>query len=146
MVKGIEDLFPRLRDADYRVIGPPDATYNCIAWAAGVTDAWWWPSGDPAAVYWPPGAPREETLDAVIAAFASIGFESCQDADVEVGFEKIALFAGASQAPTHAARQLATGRWTSKLGQLECIEHDLPDLEGAEYGTVAAILKRPRGR
>jgi len=41
------------------------------------------------------------------------------------------------------ARQLADARWTSKLGGLEDIEHALHDLVGAEYGTVALILRRP---
>lgn len=40
-------------------------------------------------------------------------------------------------------RQLPTGRWTSKLGQAEDIEHDLRALEGEIYRAVALILKRP---
>lgn len=36
--------------------------------------------------------------------------------------------------PSHAARQLPNGRWTSKCGQAEDIEHDLRDLEGRLYG------------
>lgn len=52
--------------------------------------------------------------------------------------------------PTHAARQLPSGAWTSKLGEWEDIEHDtLEALEGSEgrgeaYGRVALILKRER--
>lgn len=33
-------------------------------------------------------------------------------------------------------------RWTSKLGELEDIEHDLTDLEGAAYGKVVLLMKR----
>ena len=44
--------------------------------------------------------------------------------------------------PTHAARQLRSGRWTSKLGQAEDIEHELRALEGAIHGAVVLILKR----
>jgi hypothetical protein len=44
--------------------------------------------------------------------------------------------------PTHAARQVAADRWTSKLGELEDIEHSLRDLEGAVYGSVVQIMKR----
>ncbi len=44
--------------------------------------------------------------------------------------------------PEHAARQLANGRWTSKLGRAEDIEHQLHDLEGEVYGTVALLMKR----
>jgi hypothetical protein len=35
------------------------------------------------------------------------------------------------------------GRWTSKMGILEDIEHALHDLEGIEYGVVALVMKRP---
>jgi hypothetical protein len=58
--------------------------------------------------------------------------------------EKIAIFADATGSPTHAARQLTSGRWTSKLGEAEDIEHELRAIEGDIYGTVVAILKRPR--
>jgi hypothetical protein len=57
--------------------------------------------------------------------------------------EKVALFADPAGIPTHAARQLASGQWTSKLGQAEDIEHELRALEGEIYGVVALILKRP---
>jgi hypothetical protein len=45
---------------------------------------------------------------------------------------------------THAARQLDNGKWTSKLGQLEDIEHEsLEALSGAVYGSVVQVLKKP---
>ena len=68
----------------------------------------------------------------------------CPAADLEPGVEKIALYANAVGKPTHGARQLANGRWTSKLGKREDIEHALHDLEGELYGTVVRIMKRPR--
>jgi hypothetical protein len=39
----LEDVFPGLQGTAYRVTSPADRGYNCIAWAAGVTDDWWWP-------------------------------------------------------------------------------------------------------
>ena len=45
--------------------------------------------------------------------------------------------------PTHASRQLSNGRWTSKLGPSERIEHDFDALEGAAYGQIAQIMRRP---
>lgn len=77
------------------------------------------------------------------ALFALFGYLPCAEEDVEEGFEKVALFADSSGNPKHAARQLTTGRWTSKLGRMEDIEHELRDLEGAIYGSVVLILKRP---
>jgi hypothetical protein len=45
---------------------------------------------------------------------------------------------------THAARQLPGGRWTSKLGKAEDIQHDTPGVvAGGLYGNVVAIMKRP---
>jgi hypothetical protein len=46
--------------------------------------------------------------------------------------------------PTHAARQLPNGKWTSKLGRWQDIEYELDGLVGKMYGTVTVnqILKR----
>jgi hypothetical protein len=141
----LEDLFPALRGSPYQVTSPVTDVYNCIAWAAGVTNKWWWPFGDPAKTDWPANAPRNETIDAFRQAFATLGHDECPSADLELGMEKIALFADAAGIPTHAARQLPTGRWTSKLGVLVDIEHELTDLEGTEYGSVALVMRRPVG-
>jgi hypothetical protein len=45
--------------------------------------------------------------------------------------------------PTHAARQVGYGKWTSKLGSLVDIEHDINGVSGTRYGSVAVIMKRP---
>jgi hypothetical protein len=93
--------------------------------------------------FWPPEAPREESPEAFIAAFSTLGYLPCENPDLELGFEKIALYASADGKPTHAARQLPTGRWTSKLGQLHDIEHaTLPVIEGPIYGVTVCFLKR----
>lgn len=137
----IERLFPGLRDTDYQITSPPDDVYNCLAWAAGEAQLYWWP-GDPESSYWPDGAPLDESLRAFEVAFATLGYFACATEELEIGFEKVALFADEHGLPKHAARQLPNGRWTSKLGLLEDIEHNLRSLEGAEYGTVALLLKR----
>jgi hypothetical protein len=59
------------------------------------------------------------------------------------GIEKIAIFVDAKQAPTHAARQLPDGRWTSKFGCLEDMSHLLQQAEGSFYGKVARYMSRP---
>ena len=141
MVDQIELMFPRLRHGNYQVMSPRTDAYNCIAWAAGDTTRWWWPD-DPKG-HWPDGAPRLETPEAFREAFATLGYTACRGDELEAGFEKIALFANAAGFPTHTARQLSTGRWTSKLGLLEDIEHALNDLEGTAYGSVVQIMKRP---
>jgi hypothetical protein len=93
--------------------------------------------------YWPAGVLRDETLAGFQEAFASLGYTVCAGEELEAGFQKVALFADADAFPTHAARQLESGRWTSKLGELEDIEHALRDLEGVEYGSVVLVMKRP---
>ena len=70
-----------------------------------------------------------------------MGYEPCERGDLEPGFEKVAIFAD-DEGPTHAARQLDNGRWTSKLGSMEDIEHALEGLAGSEYGRVVRYLRR----
>jgi hypothetical protein len=144
LVKFLEELFPGLAETGYRITSPPDDSYNCIAWAVGVTHQWWWPLGDVTKSNWPQGVPRQETVEAFLATLAICSFTICDTADLESGFEKIAIYADARGSPSHAARQLENGRWTSKLGVREDIEHDLHALEGTEYGKVVAIVRRVR--
>jgi hypothetical protein len=143
MVGYIEQIFPALRGSAYRVTSPEEDTYNCIAWAAGDTTKWWWPDepGHPDSAYWPAGVPRVETLEAFRQAFATLGYVVCNDDQPETEYEKIALFALVGT-PKHAARQLPSGRWTSKLGPMEDIEHARHDLTGLVYGAVALVMKR----
>jgi hypothetical protein len=143
MSEYLRSVFPGLRTTPFRVTSPADDKYNCIAWAANDTSNWWWVRGDTPPTVWPPTAARELTLDAFTAAFHTLGYVSAADESLEPRMEKVALFADPVRIPTHAARQLASGQWTSKLGQAEDIEHELRALEGEIYGVVALILKRP---
>ena len=139
----IENCFPALGPGGYQITSPDSEAYNCIAWAVGQTDLWWEP--DPFGLYfWPPGVPRRLTLDAYVQAFAVLSYTLCDIADLELGFEKVAIYVDTMGRPTHAARQLPSGKWTSKLGKLEDIEHETLDcLSGSSYGSVALFLKRP---
>ena len=142
MVTPLEDLFPGLRGSGYQITSRADRRYNCIAWAAGDSLGWWWPDAA-GAEYWPASAPRDETVAAFQQMFESLGYIVTSSDGLEAGFDKIAIFALSSGAPTHASRQLANGRWTSKIGERDDIEHGLRDLEGMEYGVVALVMKRP---
>ena len=144
----LERLFPGLRGSSYGVTSPRERRYNCIAWVAGDTRRWWWPDVPPDddGYYWPPGVSTEETVAAFVEAFATLGYVPGDADDQEPGWERVALFADASGLPTHAARQLPGGRWTSKLGRLEDIEHNLRGLEGEVYGRVVQVLRRPTQR
>jgi len=108
-------LFPNLKISPWKVTSSKAATYNCIGWAMQETRNWW-----PIYYYWPPGAERTESVAACRQAFESRGFEACQSSDLEPGFVKVAIYAQGYEL-THAARQLPSGTWTSKLGLLEDI-------------------------
>lgn len=74
-------------------------------------------------------------------AFKTIGYARAADGELEAGYEKIAIYAVGSK-PTHAAKQLPDGKWSSKLGALEDISHQLEGVENTEYGAVAFFMKR----
>jgi len=129
----------------FRKTSPRDRRYNCLAWSVGDTTRPWVPGGDPVTTRWPPGAPRHLDLNSVVASYASLGFERDSEPVLTEGFDRVALFVDHDGDVIHAALQLASGRWTSKMGEWEDIEHDdLAALEGGEYGQVAAVLRRPR--
>ncbi|MEQ8536244.1 MAG: hypothetical protein RIB93_02065 [Coleofasciculus sp. D1-CHI-01] len=138
-----EDEFPRLFATGYRITSKASRIYNCFAWAAGEDDRWWNPVEPENPYYWLNGVPAELTIAAFIQAYQTLGYEPCDSSDWEEGFQKIALYATPDGEPTHAARQLPNGKWTSKLGRWEDIEHELDGLISEMYGSVRQILKRP---
>ncbi|HEX8163531.1 MAG TPA: hypothetical protein VF538_16795 [Pyrinomonadaceae bacterium] len=127
--------------------------YNCIAHAAEDCKRWWWPipkhliNNDR---YWPPEAPPEQTREAFITAFARLRYERCESVEPEEDYEKVALYVATIATattrkgdPTHMARQLPCGNWSSKLGKEWDIRHDkLEGLQGRSYGEVKQILRR----
>lgn len=133
--------FPNLRDSQFTRTSPEDARYNCIAWATEDDTRWWWPSHN---YYWPSEAPFEVTLAAFETAYGLAGYTKCTNGTLERKFAKIAIFADSHGMPTHAARQLTNGRWTSKLGPNIDIEHALEAIEGGQYGNVARFMKKKR--
>lgn len=139
-------VFPGLHTQDYNCTSPSSIAYNCIAWAADDTSAWWWPDDHSIGYgYWPSNVPREETIEAFVAAYATLGYERCASSSDEQGFERIALYALPDGSPTHAARRLPDGFWTSQLGIFEDITHaTLACLDGPTYGRAVVFLRRPR--
>ena len=136
MSTDLEQLFPGLADDGYVVSSPESAAYNCIAWSVGESDRWWQPG-----IYWP--AQPGDDLAALVALFASLGYEPCDHDGHEAGHEKVALYADAGGEWTHAARQRPDGWWTSKLGEGVDILHRTPRaLVGEVYGEVRTLTKR----
>ena len=122
-----------------RVTSPATKEYNCIAWAAEDEKRFWWPLGG----YWPPTAPRETSLEAFIKVFNNLGYEKCDNPDLESGYRKVTIYAK-DGIPTHAARQLNNGKWTSKLGKAEDVEHDGLMLPILSYGQPILFLRRKK--
>ena len=143
-----KEMFPALEDDPaFRISSDFCPGYNCVAFAAGDTTQVWEPMGSaaltPAGTYWPPGVIALSTVGAHIAAFATLGYEPCDSPDYEDGYRKVAIYTTPDGTPVHAARQVAPGVWTSKIGGAEDIEHDAPDrLAGTIYGTPTVWLKR----
>lgn len=150
--KSLERAIPDLKGARYDVTSPEDPSYNCIAWAAGDDGKWWEPvpgfgSGPIlGGNYWPQGVPREYTLESYERAFRRQGYRRCASTDLKPEWEKVALYVDGTGIPSHAALQLPSGRWTSKMGFLEDIEHDGLDVVAGDgiYGTVALVMRRKR--
>lgn len=132
-------LFARLDASNHKVTSPRTVHYNCIAWAAGESDRWW----DVAdGYYWPDDAERSYDTNALVSAFKTLGYTEASSAALVKGKDKVAIYSLRGEF-THIARQLKDGRWASKLGDLEDIEHTtLESLEGAHYGATTVILER----
>lgn len=130
---------PNLKEVDYENKSKNTVTYNCFAWAAEEINHRW----DPNSYYWPKGIVRELRAETFIQAFETRGYKVCDNPELEVGFQKIAIYVDNVGDPTHAARQLESGLWTSKLGDHEDIEHKTLECL-RDYGRVAIYMKRPR--
>ena len=144
--KIIRKLFPKLGATDFKVTSDQDPQYNCIAHAADESDRYWDPTAPPQSPYfWPDGVPRDPTLQNYIAAYATKGYQASNTLDPEEGYDKVVLYVDANGVPTHAAKLLPNGRWTSKLGDEWDIEHKtLHGLSGKAYGTPKQGLRRPK--
>jgi hypothetical protein len=137
-------IFGKLNSQNHIQTSPETNSYNCIAWAAGEDHRWWQPNV-PAFLgyYWPSDAPSGMHIDCLIGAFQTLGYAPCANGSHEAGMEKVALYAKPDGTWSHAARQLGTGKWTSKLGKLEDIQHDDPAvIEGRTYGAVSCYMSR----
>jgi hypothetical protein len=119
--------------------------YNCAAFAAEDESQKWDPF-PPGAHYWPPRVPRSYFLSAFIEAYATIGYEPCGDGSLDSSNEKIVIYTNEYGGVEHVARQLADGKWTSKIGDQEDIIHENPDSLRVGYGEPRCFLQRSRTR
>jgi hypothetical protein len=83
------------------------------------------------------------------SAFEAIGYEVCHGASIndalEPGFDKVALYVDDDGMWSHAAKQLPSGEWSSKLGLEEDIAHKTAHCFGGSiYGNVAYVMRRKK--
>jgi hypothetical protein len=141
-----ESHFPNLTRDSYRKTSDATDKYNCAAWVVGDQLQWWqppFPIKEPGH-YWPEGAPKTLFISSFIKAYELCGFVRC-DNSIEEGCQKIALYADVNGYFMHVAVQLPNGKWSSKLGEWEDIEHEnLDALQGhyPAYGFVECWMKR----
>jgi hypothetical protein len=141
IINNLRQSFEHITEFNSRPTSPDSSDYNCIAWAYGRNDIWCHPDSE--GQYFWPISNRKYSVDAFMELFSSIGYILCTDESKEDGFLKIVLYVDKEGLPTHAARQLITGKWTSKLGSGIDIEHDSPDnLNGSIYGIAKIFMKR----
>jgi len=141
-------------NGDSHITSPITLYYNSFAWAVNDQERCWFPDRLETE-YWPAGIPRENTLSAFIDAYSTNGFEVCPTRDPHLEFsprgffvEKIAIYT-IHDRPSHACRQLKSGRWTSKIGVREDVEHELVEdfiveIEGIRrsLGNLSIIMRR----
>lgn len=133
--------FPRLTDQNSAISSPETDNYNCVAWAYEVSNKKMWPRAAED-YYWPPDVADDDELQALTHLYVNAGYVRCDNGQLEDGFKKVAIYVDEA-GPTHVARQLESGRWTSKLGDWEDIEHDTLDiLEGEAYGRATVFLRK----
>ena len=117
--------------------------YNCVAFAFEIDDRWWWPD-KMLTCYWPSEVDREETVDAFLAAFETLGFVPTRQTQYSPMSPRIALFCKDGR-PVHVCREVGADRWVSKLGRAEDVEHDLGGLPAeCGYGSLHTILAKER--
>jgi hypothetical protein len=133
-------LFPSAPPGNIRPTSSATEEYNCLAWAVWDQRHVIWPD-EYEQLSWPPNLPREETVNGIQEFFRAVGFTDCASSTPEANVEKIAIYSKGNT-PTHVARQLHSGLWTSKLGSAADVDHkELSDLAD-QYGQVAVIMKR----
>ena len=134
--------FPNLQEGNFSRESCCTDKYNCVAWAAGDTTKQWVPY-----LYWPIDTSimsGRDYVTSLILVFQGLGYSTCADSLLEVGYEKVAIY-GHGIEWFHAARQLENGKGSSKMGNYEDIEHDtLGCLVSEIYGQVLCLMKRPR--
>lgn len=145
-IEKIETVFPSLKYGNgYEATSEATIEYNCLSWALGINYFRYDPEPRCAGYFWFPGVEREWSTRAIRKIFEYHGYTQCDSYDLEEDFEKVVFYVDSTGRPGHFARQLANGKWASKLGDLNDIEHDkLESIICEYYGKPDLVFKRRR--
>ena len=150
-IKELRGVFPNSTGSRLDLTSEEDINYNCASWALEENHRWWEPYGlilpAPSPPYhWPPELPQDNKAATYVRLFEMNGYELAADESLEQGYKKVALYIRDVNFQ-HAARQLSTTKWTSKIGKHEDIRHELRALERDGpygYGTASIFMRKPK--
>jgi len=133
---------------DWSAASDPVGTYNCFGFALGYNQ-WWEPPvfideliANEEAI-WPLGLSESLDIDNYIAAARTERFYVSQDAMWEESCDTIMLYFTTNDRKfQHAARQVSSGVWSSKLGTGSDITHAIDGIDRIDFGTGRIYMKR----
>lgn len=149
-------LWPNSRNKPLKIKSPITPKYNCVAYSLNREDIWYESIDNDdirnglcvllqRSIIWPEALSKGILINNYLELYKLNGFEKVNDLDisVEVGYVKIAIYGNTEQVFTHVCRQMEDGKWVSKLGSFQDVEHDdLEVLEGSHYGKVMVVMKK----
>ncbi len=119
-----------------------DTNYNCASWVVGINDRWLWPFNDLNPYwYWPADIKEGDEVESFIDFFSNMGYVICFSEIYEENYDKVVVY-GDSEGPTHLAKQLDKKYWSSKIGDMEDVKHELKTFENSRYGNIKLFMKR----
>jgi hypothetical protein len=131
ITKELRKDFPNMNYWNSKQTSELNKCYNCVAWVSEINNDWIWPDIVNKTVF--------------INLFKSYGYKEIQNGNIslEPYKQKIAIYVDSFNKPSHVARQLRNGKWTSKIGRNIDIEHDnLEVLEGPLYGRINIMMEK----
>jgi hypothetical protein len=150
--------YPKLAEGTFRIVGPANDKYNCVAYVLGDSENWW--STNDGHKWHPDVDPRHgmhDSLDSYVELFRKYGYEDVlrpfqlqrEYTQPEEGYERIAIYGRWRETGhhqfSHVAKSLPNGKWASKVQASELIEHELDALEGdtpPQFGKLALVMRK----
>ena len=131
---------------NFKIIQQDNEDYNCIAHSLGYNHITIWPISKRFWV-WDKTLPYINTINNFVSLYRKFNYEICEDSSWEFEYDKIALYISVlsgRNTVSHAAKQIDSYWWSSKIGGDELFEHTLEAIENKNVGTKYVFLKRPK--